>query len=201
MYSISGRTALITGGAKRIGKALCSGLAQAGANVIIHFNSSGEAAASVAEEIRSLGVKAWTLDADLADRKQCASMIDRANEMSGPIDMLVNSASIFPEDTIDDLSGEDLDLNVQVNAFAPLLLSRSFAAQQQNGVIVNLLDSKISGYDRTHAAYHLSKRLLYTLTRMLSLELAPGIRVGGVARKRRVVSGGAKTQPAAAALW
>jgi NAD(P)-dependent dehydrogenase (short-subunit alcohol dehydrogenase family) len=181
MYSISGRTALITGGAKRIGKALCLGLAQAGANVIVHFNNSREAAASVAAEIQALGRKAWTLDADLADRNQCASMVDRANGLSGSIDILVNSASVFPENTIHEFTGEDLDFNVQVNAFAPLLLSRSFAAQQRTGVIVNLLDSRITDYDRTHAAYHISKRMLHTITRILSLELAPGIRVGGVA--------------------
>ena len=180
-YSISGRTVLVTGGARRIGKALCIGLAKAGANVIVHFNNSREAAASVADEIHSLGKRAWTLETDLSDRDQCASMMDRANEMSGSIDILVNNASVFPENTIGEITGEDLDFNVQVNAFAPLLLSRSFAAQQRSGVIVNLLDSRITDYDRTHAAYHISKRMLHTLTRMLSLELAPDIRVGGVA--------------------
>ena len=181
MYSIHGRTALITGGAQRIGKALCIGLAQAGANVIVHFNNSREAAADVAAEIQSSGRKAWTLGANLADRNQCAAVLERANEMSGSIDILVNNASVFPENTIGEFTGEDLDFNVQDNAFAPLLLSRSFAAQQRSGVIVNLLDSRITNYDRTHAAYHISKRMLHTITRMLSLELAPGIRVGGVA--------------------
>ena len=120
-YSISGRTALITGGAKRIGKALSVGLAGAGANVIVHFNNSREAAASVAADIESLGRKACTIDADLADRDQCASLLDRAKKMLGPIDILVNNASVFPENTIGEFTGEDLDFNVQVNAFAPLL--------------------------------------------------------------------------------
>jgi pteridine reductase len=126
-------------------------------------------------------VNAWSVQADLADRAETEMLIDRALEHAGRIDVLVNNASIFPRGRITDFDGKDLDLNVQVNAFSPLVLSRAFAVQAEQGVILNFLDSRITDYDAAHAAYQLSKRMLFTITRMLALELAPRIRVNGVA--------------------
>jgi NAD(P)-dependent dehydrogenase (short-subunit alcohol dehydrogenase family) len=150
-------------------------------NVVVHYRSSEEAAADLADRLRALDVKAWTVRADLAARSEVERLIERAVEHAGRIDVLVNNASIFPSSRITDFDGHDLDLNVQVNAFAPLVLSRAFAAQAEQGLILNFLDSRITDYDAEHVAYHLSKRMLLTITRMLALELAPGIRVNGVA--------------------
>ncbi|MDJ0763812.1 MAG: SDR family oxidoreductase [Myxococcota bacterium] len=181
MYDLKNRTALVTGGAKRIGRAICLGLAQSGANVVVHYNTSASAADALIDELASFDVKAWKLNWDLSSRVETQEAMARVNGLAGPVDILVNSASIFPKNRITEFSGEDLDLNIQVNAFAPLLLSRAFADQASNGVIINLLDSRITGTDDAHAAYHLSKRMLYAMTRILALELAPSIRVGGVA--------------------
>jgi len=150
-------------------------------NVVVHYRASEQDAVDLADRLGALGVEAWTVQADLAERSEVERLIDRAVEQAGRIDVLVNNASIFPRSRITDFDGTDLDLSVQVNAFAPLVLSRAFAARAEQGVILNFLDSRITDYDAEHAAYHLSKRMLFTITRMLALELAPGIRVNGVA--------------------
>ncbi len=178
---IKGQTALVTGAAKRLGRATALALAQQGVHIILHYKSAREAAFDLADQIQSFGVKAWTIQADFAIREQAETLIEKSIEMAGPIDVLINSASIFPKNKVLAFRGDELDLNVQVNAFSPLVLSRAFAAQNREGVIINFLDSRITSYDDEHAAYHLSKRMLFTLTRILALELAPRIRVNGVA--------------------
>jgi pteridine reductase len=175
------QTALVTGAAKRLGRSIALGLAESGTNVILHYYSSQEDAEAVAEQARAGGANAWTVQADLADPDEAAALFSKASELAGEIQILVNNASIFPEDRLLEFTKPDLELNMQVNAFAPLLLSRAFAAKQDKGVIVNLLDSRIKSYDKAHAAYHLSKQMLFSLTRTLAVELAPGIRVNGVA--------------------
>lgn len=181
MHSLKNRTALVTGAAKRIGHALAIALAREGAHVMIHYNTSQEEAEQVANDVRQYGVRAWTLQADLRDPEQTGTLIDKAVELANPVQILINSASIFPQDRVLDFGVEDFYNNMQVNALAPLWLSRAFARQGQAEAIINFLDTRILDYDRDHAAYHLSKRTLYTITRMLSVELAPNIRVNGVA--------------------
>jgi hypothetical protein len=105
----------------------------------------------------------------------------KAVKLAGPIDILVNNASIFPQSGIMDFSPADLAENVQIHAMAPLQLCRDLAAQGRAGDIVNMLDCRITDYDAEHAAYHLSKRMLFSMTRMLAIELAPGIKVNAVA--------------------
>ena len=93
----------------------------------------------------------------------------------------MNSASIFPEDTFESLTPEAVHRNVDVNALAPLALARALGAQGRPGAVVNLLDARITDYDHRHLSYHLSKRMLHTLTKIMAVELAPGIRVNAVA--------------------
>jgi len=147
--------------------------------VVIHYHRSADDAEAVAEAVRRHGRRAWTLQADLADAAD--DVIGRAADLAGPIDVLVNNASIFPTGLITETTAADLLLNVRVHAVAPLLLSRALAAQGRGGHIVNLLDARITDYDRHHAAYQLSKRMLADLTRMLAVELAPSIAVNAVA--------------------
>lgn len=179
--SLSGKTALITGAAKRIGRGIALALADAGANVVVHYNHSATDAKHAADEIRERGVKAWTLAADLGDGDQAGLLFASALRQAGAIDILVNNASIFPAGTVLDFDPVELSQNVQVNAYAPLTLMRAFFAQEREGTIVNLLDSRMSDYDREHAAYHLSKRMLFSLTKMCALEFAPRVRVNAVA--------------------
>jgi pteridine reductase len=178
---MKGKTALVTGAAKRLGRATALALAENGVNVVLHYGTSRAEAESAAKEIRRKRVKAWTVAADLADPDQTRGLVAHAVDLAGPLDFLVSNASIFTPSHLTDFTLDDLTVNVQVNAVAPLLLARAFVAQKREGAVVNFLDSRIADYDREHAAYHLSKRMLHTLTKMMALEFAPRVRVNAVA--------------------
>jgi hypothetical protein len=181
------RTYLITGAAHRIGKGLARGFAEEAAAVVIHYSSSESAAQQLSKEISGMGVKAFAIAADLALPAQSAELIKQAQDLAGPIDVLINNASIFEEGRLDEITVDDINRNMMINAYAPLLLSRSFVGLNKNRkspalpVIINMLDSRIADYDRQHAAYHIAKRTLFTLTKMMALEFAPAVRVNGVA--------------------
>ena len=181
MASLTGRTAVVTGAAKRLGAATALELARHGANVVIHYGQSEAEANHVAEQISALGAHAWTVAANLADPTAADALFDRAVHLAGPIDVLVNNASVFPHAGLATLSLADLHASLDVNALAPLLLSRRFFAQGRPGCIINFLDARITDFDSEHAAYHLSKRMLFSLTRMMALEFAPAVRVNAVA--------------------
>jgi hypothetical protein len=179
--SLQGKTALVTGGARRLGRAIALELAAAGASTAVHYNTSREEAEQTAAEIAGHGVQAAAFQADLADVAAAAELVEEAAAAMGSLDLLVNNASIFPEGGFDALTRESLIENIDVNALAPWASSRAFAAQARAGCIINLLDCRIVDYDANHAAYHLSKRLLFDLTRIMALEFAPAVRVNGVA--------------------
>jgi len=181
VLNISGQTALITGAAKRLGRAAATALARAGANVVVHYGTSADAAEDLAAALKTMGAQAWTLQADLAEPGACASIVDRAVETAGPLDILVNSASIFPSHRWDGFERDTLEENVTINAWAPFVLSKAFYEQARPGAIINMLDTMIEDYDRTHVPYHLSKRMLFTMTRLCAVEFAPRVRVNGVA--------------------
>jgi pteridine reductase len=200
LFSPHGRTALVTGGARRLGRAIAEALAGRGANVLLHHHSSGSDAAETVAALRALGVRAEPLQGDLADTGRLASFWGRALQVApgGRIDILINSAAIFPEDSLSGFTPQELERTLRLNALAPLMLSRLFASslitgeegggQVQaeplpgaTGVIVNLLDGRMSAPMRRHATYQASKRLLADFTRLLARELAPRIRVNGVA--------------------
>jgi hypothetical protein len=178
---LRGRTALVTGAAKRLGKAIALALAQRGANVVVHYNRSAEDAARVCEDVRRAGVSAWQIQADLMDSRQTTEMFRQALSQAGSIDILINNASTFKKDTLADVTDDSLWQNMHIHTLAPLTLARECARQDKRAHIVNLLDTRVTVYDREHASYHISKRMLLTLTRMLALELAPDIAVNAVA--------------------
>lgn len=177
-----GKTALITGSAKRIGRACALKLAKEGADILIHYNSSHDEAEELAASIRIAGGKAWTVQQDLSEKDSAEKLMEQSLEKSGGIDYLVNSASIFPENSYADVQLNDFEENLQINALSPFFLSRAFAETSKSAeCIINFLDTRIIDYDRVHLAYHVSKKVLFSLTRMLSEELAPKIRVNAVA--------------------
>jgi len=180
---LAGRTALVTGAGKRIGRALALALAEAGANIVAHYNTSQDETLRLAEEIMALRgqAKVWRVQAAFSDAAQTRTFFSCAREAAGPIDILINSASIFPTDTLADMTPESINLNHQVNAIAPLVLSRDFAAQRLTGDIINVLDTRVVDYDAKHMSYHLSKRTLHTLTKIMAVEFAPTIKVNAVA--------------------
>ncbi len=177
---LSGKTALITGGAKRIGKAIAFALACNGVNIAIHYKSSEEEAKAMAKEIENLGVKAWITQADLSIPSEVEKLIPNIIEKAGNLDILINNASIFDRSKLTEFSDEVLIENIRTNAFAPLLLARAFAKQKIQGAIINLLDTRIIEYDKEHSAYHISKLMLFSLTKMMALEFAPLIRVNAI---------------------
>jgi pteridine reductase len=178
---LKGRTALVTGAAKRLGKATALALAQHGANVVVHTHRPNDATSALHKEIETAGGSVWLVHGDLLDANQTRAVFEAARARAGRIDILVNSASIFDSETLWETTEESLWRNIRLHTMAPLILARELAGQKTIGHIVNLLDTRVTTYDREHAAYHISKRMLLTLTRMLALELAPGIAVNAVA--------------------
>ncbi len=181
MVAIEGKSVLITGAARRMGRAIACALAAEGAHVVVHFHRSQEAAEALAAELRQGPGDAWTIQADLADSEQTLRMLQKAISETGGLDFLINNASIFPENSLSETDWPAIEENMRVNSYAPLLLCRAFAERGRPGAVVNLLDTMVADYDRKHEPYHLSKRMLHTLTRISAVEYAPLVRVNAVA--------------------
>lgn len=180
----SGKTALITGGAHRVGKAITMALAQAGANVIVNYNTSAAAAEETMADARALGVGALAVQANIGDSQQVKSMVTAAAAKFGNIDILVNNASLWMETPFptDDLDGWHRVTNILIdgafycaNAIAPLMLEKG------EGAIVNIID--LAAYEPwpNYIAHCVGKSALLALSRQLALELAPTVRVNAVA--------------------
>jgi pteridine reductase len=181
---IAGRVALITGAGVRVGRAIALGLAEQGADIIVHYNASAAEAEDVAASIRSLGRRAVALPADLSDIEQVIALFPRATEALGTVDILVNSASIFQRGTLDSTTVEDWDRHLDINLRAPFFLSQAFRAQLPAGMrghIVNIADWRAVRPGTQYVAYTLSKSALVTLTLSLALGLAPDIQVNALA--------------------
>ena len=178
---LHGQTALVTGGAVRIGRAICAELADAGANVIIHTRNSAQAAETLRIALMQRGVQAWVLTADLNSEAACHDLIQRAIATAGRLDILINNAAIFHKDNLTTTTEAKLLAEFWPNLFAPLLLMRAFARQSSGGKIINLLDRRIAGCDTECVPYVLTKKALAELTQLAARELAPRFTVNGVA--------------------
>lgn len=178
---LRGRTALVTGGARRLGRAVSVALAEAGADVVVHYNRSEAEAREVVREIERLGRRAWAVPADLRHEEEVRTLFAEARRFAGPLHVLVNGASIFPASTFGEFTREDLIDSVEVNAWAPLAAARCFVGQVEAGAIVNFLDTRVVGYDWAHVAYHAGKTLFELFTREMALRWAPRFRVNAVA--------------------
>jgi NAD(P)-dependent dehydrogenase (short-subunit alcohol dehydrogenase family) len=172
--------ALVTGGARRIGRAICLTLAKAGYDVAVHHHASGEDARTLADEIAALGRRSCLLQADLTDETRVRALVPAAAEALGPVTVLVNNASVFEDDRIGGLTRESWDRHLETNLRAPIVLAEAFAAQTVEGAIVNLLDQKVLKPDPRFFSYSLSRNGLWWATRTLAQALAPGIRVNAV---------------------
>lgn len=174
---------LITGAANRIGAAMAEGLAEDGHNVVIHYNHSDTEAAELAEKLNASGLSAAIEGADLTDAGQYDTLIERAAKHFGPITGLINNASLFKPDTIDDLTHEMWHKHFSVHAEATMFLAKHFAAQlpdDQTGLIVNMIDQRVWALKPSFFSYTLSKSVLWTATRTLAQGLAPRIRVNAI---------------------
>lgn len=173
--------ALVTGGGKRIGRAIVLELARAGFDVVIHYGSSRDAAEAVADEARALGRRAATVQGDLTDVVATHGLIEAAVRALGPLSVLVNNASVFDDDRLDTITGESWSAHLDTNLRAPVLLAQVFARQAPEGsAIVNILDQRVLKPDPRFFSYALSKSALWSATRTMAQALAPRIRVNGV---------------------
>ncbi len=180
---LSNQTIMITGGARRLGKVMALAAARSGADVILHHGHSPADAEDAATQIRSLGRKAWVLEADLNDLKQTKKLIQSAFSLAN-VSALINNAAIFKSVDLMHTSLQDWTDHLQINLTAPFLLSQSFAAQysgQQPGRIINMLDWRALRPGKDHFPYTISKSALAAMTSSMALALAPGIIVNGIA--------------------
>ncbi len=175
------KTALVTGGAVRIGRAIVLALARAGADVVIHCRRSKAEARELVGQVQDLGRQAWVVCGALDSEASCQRILREAVAAAGRLDWLVNNASLFEKTSLRATTAADLEKMFWINLHAPLLLMKGFARLGRGGAIVNLLDRRIAGLDVSCAPYVLSKKALAEATRLAAVDFAPRIRVNAVA--------------------
>jgi NAD(P)-dependent dehydrogenase (short-subunit alcohol dehydrogenase family) len=176
--------ALVTGGARRIGRAIVEDLAANGWALAIHYNRSREDAERLAAGIRKSGGRATLVNGDFADFECLKRIVDQAAEALGPPTLLVNNASIFEKDGVGALDRGLWERQMTINLAAPVFLAEAFAARLPDGVegnVVNLLDQRIWKPTPRYFSYQISKSALYAATETLAQALAPQVRVNGIA--------------------
>lgn len=177
------RTALVTAGGVRLGRAITLALAQAGFDVAIHYRGSAAAAEATRDEAERLGRTAVTVQADLAHEAETAGLMAAAASAVGPIGVLVNNASLFERDEWDTVTRESWDAHLEPNLRAPFVLTQAFARglpDNAEGVVINLLDQRVWSLTPHFVSYTVSKAGLWALTQSMALALAPRIRVNGI---------------------
>ena len=175
--------ALVTGGAKRIGKAIVQDLAAHGFAVAIHANRSGDEADALAARIKGEGGRAAVVAADLTDMDAVGDLVGRAEAALGPVTLLVNNASLFVDDSVEDFDWVAWDRHFAIHVKTPALLAQNFARalpQGREGLIVNIIDQRVWRPTPRYFSYALSKSALWTQTQMLAQALGPRIRVNAI---------------------
>lgn len=174
-------TALITGGARRIGRAIVEDLAANGFAVAIHSNSSADEASALAAEIKKAGGQAAVVVADLTDMSAVAKVVWQAERALGPVSLLVNNASLFEDDSVLDFDWPEWDRHFDIHLKAPVLLAQKFAEalpEATDGLIVNVIDQRVWRLSPRYFSYTLSKSALWTATQTMAQALR--IRVNAI---------------------
>ena len=184
---------MVTGAGKRLGRAMALCLAGRGHDVAVHYTSSGDAAEAVAAEIRALGQRAATLQGDLLVEQDTQKLVAQAAEaLDGPLNVLVNNASIFEYDTIHTATRESWDRHIGSNLRAPFVLTQNFAATVPDpvrdsngepvaqGLVVNMLDQRVLKLTPEFMSYSIAKMGLWAFTRTAAQALAPRVRVNAI---------------------
>jgi NAD(P)-dependent dehydrogenase (short-subunit alcohol dehydrogenase family) len=177
------KTALVTGAAKRIGRAIALTLANAGYDIGVHYGQSRDDALKLVSELEALGVRARAIQGDLSDVARVPGLIEKTREALGPIDVLVNNASVFADDRARSLTLASWQTHMDTNLLAPVLLSQAFAAQpdiREGASIINMIDQRVLKPSPPFFSYSLSKAGLWHATRTLAQALAPNVRVNAV---------------------
>lgn len=176
-------TALITGAAKRIGRAIAEDLAAHGFAVAVHYNRSRAEAEDLVASIVGRGGRAAAVQADLTNMDSTAKLVAAAAERLGPVSLLVNNASLFEDDSATDFGWDAWDRHFAVHVKAPALLAREFSRllpKNREGLIVNIVDQRVRRLTPRYFSYTLSKSALWTQTQTLAQALAPNIRVNAI---------------------
>lgn len=177
------KTALVTGGAKRVGRALSLHLAAQGYAVAVHCHRSREAADDLVAAIRATGGQAQAFQADLEQPAEVEALSANVADAMGPLTLLVNNASLFEFDDIASLGRDSWHRHMETNLSAPLFLSQAFAKALPEGTtgnIVNIVDQRVWKLTPNFMSYTVSKAGLWTLTQTLAQALAPRIRVNAI---------------------
>lgn len=184
--------ALVTGSAKRLGRAMALYLAKRGHDVAIHYVTSREEAEATADEARALGVRAEVIQADLLNEAETQALIGRASQALGrPLTVLVNNASIFEYDNIATATRESWDRHLESNLRAPFVLTQNFSAQapsadrsgpqpRARALVVNILDQRVRKLTPEFMTYTIAKMGLWAFTQTAARALAPDIRVNAI---------------------
>lgn len=175
---------LVTGGARRIGKAMVEDLATLGFPVAVHYNRSAEEARVLADQITAKGGKACIVKADLADENDVRGLIARASAEIGPIRLLVNNASLFEDDRVGSLDMQLWDRHFAIHLKTPVILAEEMAKalpDDSDGLIINVIDQRVWKLNPQFFSYTLSKTALWNATKTLAQALAPRIRVNAIA--------------------
>lgn len=178
---LRGVTALVTGGAHRVGRAIALGLAGAGADLVLHYNRSADEAEETAAAARQDGARVVLVTGDLS--RDAASVVAAAADLA-PVRVLVNNAAVFPDDTLGGLTTDDWDRTMAVNLRAPVFVTQAFAAAlpaDLTGAVLNITDWRTERPYREHFSYTVAKGGLDTFTLAAAEALAPRIRVNAVA--------------------
>ena len=176
------KVSLVTGAGRRIGRALALALGDTGCRVAVHYNRSEQDANETASLIKAMGKEAITVKADLEDPTQVEALAAHVNEQLGPIEIMVNNASVFDKAGLKEVSAEELDRHFAINVRAPFLLAKSMNEQLATGSpgkIINLNDWRKAR--PTRFAYGVTKSALSGLTRTLALSMAPNVQVNEIA--------------------
>ncbi|TDP71027.1 SDR family oxidoreductase [Roseateles toxinivorans] len=189
--------ALVTGSAKRLGRAIALDLAAHGHDIAVHYRGSKTEALSVVEELRQLGARAQAFAADLGDEAATLALLPAVIQHFGRVDAVVNNASLFEYDDLASFSYAAMDRHWRANTGPAMLLARALhahlvadvTAEQRRGCVVNLLDQKLWNPNPDYLSYTLSKAALEAATTLLAQALAPSVRVCGVAPGVTLASG------------
>ncbi|WP_108683144.1 SDR family oxidoreductase [Methyloceanibacter sp. wino2] len=176
--------ALVTGAARRLGRAIAEDLARDGWRVAVHFQTSEADARSLVAEIEAFGGRAAAIQADLSEIQALPGLIEDSAKALGPVTCLVNNAACFSWDWPDDFDETGWTQHHEVNLRAPVFLTKAFAKALPDGVegnVINLIDQKVHALNPHHFTYTVAKSGLWTATRTLAQALAPQIRVNAIA--------------------
>jgi len=177
------KTALVTGGGVRLGRAFALALAKEGVHLIIHFNSSNESAIKTLREVQTYGVKAITLEANFDDINAVQDLFPKTLQQFDVVDILINNAGIYLSGSGLETSREIWEKQFRINLEAPFLLTQAFAQQlpgNRPGRILNIADAQIVQTRLDHFVYRLTKYAMVEMTRMFAKELAPHITVNAM---------------------